>query len=459
MKKRIIAGAICLLLLLAVLIYAFSGPSDAVYITTARVKTQSLASDIDYGGTLEAEQNVPVTSDIGGRVVSVNAVLGQRVEKDQVLFAVDSADIALQYNQAEANYKAAAASYERVAGGSAKEAELQLRQTVERAENELRDATTAYQLAKEQYDNNTTIASAQAAYDMAKADYDRISLLVSLGEETQYSLDTAKSKMDSAKAQLETAKASARTALNSADSRLKNARLALSSAQEDYKLTTGTINLENIKSAAAQADAAKAALDIAKRKLDNASVKAPASGLIAMSDVSAGDMISPQTPVMTIVSAGTMEVTIHVTENGLSQVSAGMPAQVTASGTGETFDANVTAVAPATDAKTGLADVKLSIENAEDRLKAGMHVNVKLTASDENRKVYVPFRAVLEPDGNPYVFVIENNKLKKAPVALGEKRYAYVEVTGGLSPDAQVVVEGNTQVTENGKFHIVKAVS
>ena len=459
MKKRTITAVFCIaVLLVAFIVWLSVIPSNAVYITTAKVKVSSLVSDIDYSGTIEAEQNVPVTSDTGGRVLSVNAVLGQSVKKDDILFTVDSADIALQYKQVEANYEAAEANYEKISGGSVKESEMQLSQALLRAKNELRDAEAAYQAAEEQYQNDITIASAQSAYDMAKANYNRISLLVSLGEDTQYSLNTAKSQMDAAEAQLEIAKASAQTALNGAESRLKNAQAAYDNAQKDYNLTVNTLNPGTVKSAQAQRDAAKAAADLAKRKLDNASVKAPASGRIAMCNVSAGNMLSPQIPVMTIVSVGQMEMTLHVTESGIGQVNNGMSAQITLLGSGAVFKGTVVGAAAAIDAKTGLTDVKVSIDNPDGKLKAGMLANAKLVPSNENREIYVPAKAVLSADNNPYVFVIENDRIKKAPVTLGEKRYAYVAVKG-LSADAQVVVEGNTRVHENSAFQVVKAVS
>ena len=458
MKKRIIAGAAGLVLLIIVLIVAFSGKSNAIYITTAKVKTQSLVSDIDYSGVISAQQNVPVTSDIGGRVLSVNAVLGQTVKKDDVLFTVDSTDITLQYNQAQANYQVAEVNYEKVSGGSVKEAEMQLRQTLERAQNELRDAETAYTLNLTQYNNNTTIAAAQSAYDMAKAEYDRISLLVSLGEESQYTLDTAKSKMDTAKAQLDIATAAAQTTLNSAESRLKNARLAFSNAQEDYNLTVNTLSPENISGAAAQRDAAKAALDIIKRKLDNTAVKATADGLIATSSVKVGDIVAPQTPVMTVVSTGNMEIILHVTESGIEQVKTGMQVKITVSGTGETFAGKVAAIAAAIDPKSGLTDVKVTIDNTDNKLKAGMLASAQLISENDTRKIYVPVKAVISADNSPYVYIIDNGKLKKITVTLGEERYSYVEVTQGLTADAQVVVEGNTKINENSVFHIVKTV-
>jgi multidrug efflux pump subunit AcrA (membrane-fusion protein) len=253
MKKGILITAAALVICALVVFFVLlPGSPEPAYITAASVKTSSLVSDIDYSGIITAKQNVPVTSDTGGRVLKVNAALGQTVSEGDVLFTVDSTDIQLQYNQAEAAYAAAAANYEKITGGSIKQSEMQLNSTLVRAQNEYNDASDAFAIAQEQYNSNTTIAAAQAAYDMAKADYDRISALVSIGQESAYSLSTSKSKMDSAAAQLAVAKSSAQSAYNSAQSRLKNAQVALDNAKKDFSLTTGTVNPENVKGAQAQ---------------------------------------------------------------------------------------------------------------------------------------------------------------------------------------------------------------
>jgi RND family efflux transporter MFP subunit len=136
-----------------------------------------------------------------------------------------------------------------------------------------------------------------------------------------------------------------------------------------------------------------------------------------------------------------------------------MPAQVSVLETGKTYAGKVEAVSAAIDQKTGLIDVKVSVDNSDKTLKSGMQVNVRLTPKDQTRKIYVPLEAVLSPDSNPYVFVIENNAIKQAPVKLGEKKYAYVEVAQGLSADAQVVVQGNDRINENSAFRVVKSYS
>ncbi|MDP4108714.1 MAG: efflux RND transporter periplasmic adaptor subunit [Bacillota bacterium] len=458
MKKKIIIGVSAIIILVAVIVSMLMRPSGAVYITTVKVKPGSLASDVDYSGQISAGLSMPVISDTGGRVLSVNVKPGQAVKKDDILFTVDNADILLQYNQAEANYKSAEANFEKVSGGAVKQSEMQLKQALLRAENELRDAESAYELTKEQYNNNTSVAAAQSAYNMAKTDYERIKLLVSLNEESKYSLDNAKSKMDSAAAQLEIAKASAKTALNSADTRLKNASLALKNAQDDLRLTTGTINPENVKSAESQMNSAKAAVDIIKRKLDNTSVKAPGPGYVAVSNVKTGDIIPPQTPVMEIVGGNNMEMALHVTEKGAADVHIGMKAEVTLLGTGRTTEGKVYEIADATDEKTGLVDVKIAIGETGSGLKSGMLASAKLIPDNVNRKLYIPVKSVLSINSDPYVYIVENNKLKKVPVKLGEKRYAYIEVTDGLTPEAQVVLEGNTAINESSAFHVVKTI-
>lgn len=457
MKKKFLAA-----LSAALVVSTLSGcaGSDTVHITVAKVKNEQLLSSISYDGTISAADTVSVIPNVMGKVLSVSADIGKTVKAGDILFTLENTDAKLQFEQANANLKAAQSNFSKTANAGTKQSETQMRQALERAENELRDAQNAYDSTKQQFDAGVTVTPAKLAYDTAKADYDRIQWLVSIGEESQFSLDTAKNRTDTALAQYESAKTTAKTAMDSADSRLKNARTALSAAKENLNLTVQTVNPENVKGAQAQIDNAQAAVNIAQKKLDDTVVKSPIDGCIAAKNIKSGDMVSNQTPAMTVINPNNMEMMLHVTESNIGEVSRRfadkLSAEVTIKDSGDVVTGTVSAISPSANPKTGLYDVKIIIDNKNGLIKDGMLATAVFKDDKTSGTLYIPKQSVIASDGKNCVYILSDGKLTKTEVTLGSEKNRYIAVTG-LKDSDEVVVDGADKVTENGKFRVISS--
>lgn len=452
--KKIISAALCAVLSLTL----FTGcSSQEASVTVAKVKTNSNLGDLTYDGNISASESVAIIPSVSGKVTSVSADIGTLVKKNQVLFTIDDAAAKLQLKQAQAGFDSASANASKVTGASNPQSEMQAKQTLERAENELRDATNSYASTKAQYDNNSLTAPAQVAYDNALSYYEKLSILVAAGGESQFNLDTAKNALDTAKAQLETAKSQSKNAMDSADSRLNNARVSLDAARENYSLTISSLNPENAKVAKAQTESAQAALDIAKKNVDDTVVKSPISGHIASKTIKTGDMISPSQIAMTVIDPSKMEMIINVSDAYIDEVFNGigkLKAEVMVSATGETITGTVIAASPGADSVKGLYSVKLSFSNEDNRLKDGMLASARLIDDASAKEMFVPQQSIITEDSKTYVYTVTDGSLSKIEVTTGDTRNRYIAVTG-LSADDSVVVDGADKVTENGKFRII----
>jgi HlyD family secretion protein len=108
MKKKfwIIGGAIVVVLIVAVSL--LSKGSKTKY-ETESVKHQDLRQEVSVTGKVEPAQDVNLALERSGRVSSVQAAVGDRVEAGKVLVTLDSADLAASVNQAEASLESARA--------------------------------------------------------------------------------------------------------------------------------------------------------------------------------------------------------------------------------------------------------------------------------------------------------------------------------------------------------------
>lgn len=480
----------------------------ATSITVAQASRGGVASYLSYTGTVNPVSNVAVVPKVAGKVTNVMVKLGDTVQRGDVLYTIDDTDIRLQVQQAEAGLTSAQAAYNNAVGGGAKQSVSQMEQALTRAELEYSDAQSAYERAKQanesgsaiiqaeatlneargayeraqaQYDNNTAVTAAQVAYDSAKLGYERMQQLYDQGgvskqqlesAENQFktaeaqlasaqdgakqTLESAKSRFDIAQEQYNTAVLNKDTELETAKSRLDNAEASLQAARENLDLTVNVINPQNAQSASAQVKSAQAALDIAREQLNNCTVTAPISGQVSAMPVEVGAMASQSSAVM-LVDMNGVEIDIKVAEKNINNVTVGMAAKVSvASGGIEGADATVAEVSPAADVQTGMYDVKIYIENPDERFKAGMFADVQLVANQNTDALTIPTDAVKKDGDRTYVFVVNGDKLEERDVVLGIEQEDVTEVAGGLSDGETVVVRGKDFVTTDSKFKIVE---
>ena len=458
MKKRII-NTLCIVCVSTFLIScsAFSGNSDIANVTVSKAKSSNSISDTTYTGNVVSSQEVSIMPSVSGKIQSVDVEVGQTVKAGDTLFTIDNTDLTYKLNQAQASYDAAAATYDKTIGGAAKQAQTDAAQILEKAQNELKDATLAYDTAKSQYDNDTAVKSAQVAYDAAKSNYDRTNSLYEAGAVASVNLEDATNKLDTAKAQLDIAISNSKIALSNAESRLSNAKASLSAASQNANITSDVTNPDNIAAAKAQMDGAKAGLDLAKHQLDSAIVTSPIDGKISVRNINAGELTPTQTPSMILIDENSVNVEIQVTETNINDISVGMAAKISVPSTGGTYDGVIATISPSADEKTGMFDVKISVESVDDNLKIGMITDVNLIDSNENNSMLVPKECVFEENDSSYLYVIDGNKLTKREVTVGQIKNQYLEIKDGISDEDQIVIEGSSNMKDGGAYNIVKS--
>lgn len=509
--KRKTASVLCVCLV--ALLAAGCGGQEAAEeaatsITVAQAARGGVASYLTYTGTVNPQASVAVVPKVSGNVTGVRVKLGDTVNRGDVLYTIDDTDLRLQVRQAEAGLASAQAAYNNAVGGGAQQSITQLEQALTAAELEYSNAQSAYERAKAanesgsavkqaqatldeakgayeraqaSYDSNTAVAAAQVAYDSAKLAFERLQQLYEQGgvskqqleaaenqlttaqaqlssaqDGAKQTLDSAKSRYDIAQEQYNTAVLNKDAELESAKSRLDNAQASLNAARENLDLTQNVINPQNAQSASASVQSAQAALDIAREQLSNAIVTAPISGQVSAIPVEVGAMASQSSPVLLVDMDG-VEIDIQVAEKNISSVSVGMAAKVSVTSGGiEQADAAVAEVSPAADAQTGMYDVKIYIENPDERFKAGMFADVQLVSGSHTDVLTIPTAAVKKDGGRTYVFVVNGDKLEERDIVQGIEQEDVTEVASGLSDGETVVVRGKDFVTAESKFKIVE---
>ena len=91
---------------------------------------------------------------------------------------------------------------------------------------------------------------------------------------------------------------------------------------------------------------------------------------------------------------------------------------------------------------------EVDIRNPDGRLRPGMYARVKLDLQVHHGALSVPSETVMGPEDKRFVYTVADGKAKKTPVVVGVDDGKMAEITGGLSPNSQVVLVGRDTLVD-----------
>jgi HlyD family secretion protein len=210
------------------------------------------------------------------RIAEVRVREGDRVSKDQVLAVLDTERLAQALARAEAEVAAQRQVVARLVAGSRPQEIRKARADVQAAEVDLRNAR-ATQMRDQELAGKNFISQQQA--------------------------DNSRAAAESAAARL-------------------------TAAQEALRLVEAGSRKEDIAAAQATLAALEAALALAQRNLGDASLRAPADGVVENRILEPGDLASPQKAVFTLALTEPLWVRTYVAEADLGRIRTGARAEI-----------------------------------------------------------------------------------------------------------------------------------
>ena len=178
-------------------------------------------------------------------------------------------------------------------------------------------------------------------------------------------------------------------------------------------------------------------LKVKRRQLEKMTIRAPADGVVSEVMARVGDLIGGSAPLATLISDG-RTVEARISEENFAGIKLGQKASVRfLSYGGYLFDATITKILPTADPLTQRYVVHLKVEIERERLKPGMTGEVSVVVGERDAKALVPPRAIMEGS----VYVVADGRVQRRAVKLGYSSINMVEVTEGLKPGEQVIVD------------------
>jgi len=369
------------------------------------VETATITTTVSVTGEVEAMATVEVVPKVTGRLEQLRLPDGERIDAGS---RVEKGDVIaiIEHSALDAALRAAEASLLRAIVGAKPDV----------IAGQIGQADAAAAAAKAQ------LAEAEASLKNIKKEKERMTELFDRGAATEQIKDNAVAAYEAALKRKEALKAG----LTGAE-----ATLALAKAQIR----------ELAEAAVAQAEAA---VMQARVTLDEATIRAPITGVVNKKHVDEGDMVGPGRPLVTVLQMDTVKIIGGVSERYLAFLAPGKTSVTVAADAypGEKFEGAVYRVGPDVDRGMRTVPVEVRISNVDHRLKPGMFTRLKLILARKENATVVPSSAIVRIEGKEYAYIVSDSTARRRSIKLGLAEGDRREIIEGLEPGDSVIVKG-----------------
>ena len=235
-------------------------------------------------------------------------------------------------------------------------------------------------------------------------------------------------------------KANAQNAYNAAKASLQQAEDAYNRLKKVYDQGS----LAEVKWVEMQTtlDKARSMEQIARKQLEECTLKAPFSGVVGTCYAKVGGSLLPDEPAITLLDMGSVSVTFSVPESEIGSVKVGEEAYVLVPALqNKMLVGRITERSVKASKVSHSYQVKIAFTNPDKSLLPGMVCKVMLD-QPENQGFVVPAKCVQTRPEGLSVWVVENGRAQHRLITSSQFVANGVLVTSGLHPGDTVITEG-----------------
>jgi RND family efflux transporter MFP subunit len=206
----------------------------------------------------------------------------------------------------------------------------------------------------------------------------------------------------------------------------------------------GAVSQSDVENAEVALRAMEANEAQAQKRLDEATVRAPVSGVISERHVESGARVKDGDHLFQLVNTAELEFEATVPSAFAAQVRAGQPVALSVTGfEGAGVSGRVARVNATVDPATRQLKIYVAVPNLDHRLVGGLFASGRVGLRQVRGALAVPQAAVhTDTAGMAYLLVVEQGKIARRDVAVGvaDEALDLVEITRGIEGGETVVV-------------------
>lgn len=202
-----------------------------------------------------------------------------------------------------------------------------------------------------------------------------------------------------------------------------------------------------VQNALRQAQSAEA---IARKALNDGTIRAPFTGYISEKYLDAGMTAAPAIPVVKLVKITPAKVVISVPESEISSIGADQQAQIRVKALGDkTMTGKLTEKGISANPLSRNYDIKFEVGNSDGALLPGMICDVNMETGDGGDEIVVPSAVVLLDASNQnFVWLVKDGKAEKRVVDVAGFADNGLVIGDGISAGDTLIVGGVQKVSQ-----------
>ena len=370
-----------------------------------------------------------------------------------------------QIEQAQAALESLVANLEKIKSGARVEDRRQTQAGLNQADANLANAKSNHTRMLQLFQNG---AISQQSLEGAKTQLDIAIAQQKIAAEQLQLIDNGARAEDiqAMEAQVQQAEAALRLAQTQAATETwrKDIELARSQVETAQAALTATEALKTAKSWEAEITSAKTArtqadvaLRLAQKRLKDATVYAPISGIISKRHLDLGGMALPAAPLFEVVNIDTVKATVDVIEAQLSQLKLKQQALIEIDGIDTPMSGSVAFISPTLEVMRRTATVEIRINNPDGAIRPGMFAKVTVPVKVHTDAILISRISIIgDVDTKTQnVFVVEDSITHRRPVEIGLLRGGEAEVLSGIMEGDAVVTAGQHSLKDGESVRVV----
>ena len=371
-----------------------SGQQVPIEVTVAKAQMEEMGSTIMASGTIELVEKQEVYAPNDRLVREVPVQIGDQVQKGQILVVLEADSESLSLLDTQARLAEQEVIYNRYFNPSAEDMAI---------------AEAEYKQAELNYQNSVNNA-------------ERSEKLYSAGALSMQELDKVRCQLAADEA-------------------------AYLKAQKEWNQVKNGPQGAERRSQEAAYHRALEAVKLAEQNLAQFVVPARIDGQVMAVDISPGDVTMAGQHLVTIGDPHRLEVRVGIGEYDAARVKKGQEVLLEASAfpdrqfKGQVVEVSHKAfVNKGTQSQQVEIPIRIVVDSEQEGLLPGFTVNVKIIVVPEKERLSVPYEAVVDRDGQKFVYIVEQKQARQIPVEVGLEGDLSLEITKGLEEGATVIL-------------------
>ena len=183
----------------------------------------------------------------------------------------------------------------------------------------------------------------------------------------------------------------------------------------------------------------RAELDLARKRLADASVRAPFDGAVQARPATIGEYLAVGAPIVQVVKTDPLRLRLEVPERECILVRTGQVTRLLIEGDTNIYSGRIARLSPALDEPTRTLRVEADVPR-QGSLRPGLFARAEIVVAEHEEALTVPAEAIIAFAGIEKVVAVQEGKALERVVVTGRRGPGWVEIVSGLAGEQPVVL-------------------